>query len=53
MTHFKPFLGETADREQAFPGISALELTVVQDPYGYYTRQASARECRFTKATVP
>jgi len=53
MTHDRPFLGETTDRDQAFPDISSLELTVVQDPYGYYAGQASQRESRFTKATIP
>ncbi len=53
MKYHNPFLGETTDRDQAFPGIRSLELTIVQDPCGYYTRQSSARESRFTKTTLP
>lgn len=53
MTASRPFLGETTDRDKAFPDIESLELTVVQDPYEHYARNAWQRESRYTKASVP
>ncbi|MBK3798202.1 hypothetical protein GAY33_02920 [Azospirillum brasilense] len=53
MTTSRPFLGETTDREKAFPDIESLELNVVQDPYEQYARQAWQREGRYTKANIP
>ena len=53
MTTSRPFLGETTDREKAFPDIESLELTVVQDPYEHYAQKAWQRESRYTKANVP
>lgn len=53
MTRSRPLLGETTDREKAFPDIVSIELVVVQDRSGYYTRHSWQRESRFTKATIP
>jgi len=53
VTSSRPFLGETTDREKAFPDVESLELTVVQDPYGQYARHAWQRESRYTKANMP
>ena len=53
MSRSKPFLGETTDREKAFYGIASFELTVVQDRFGMYTREAWQRESRFTKGDIP
>jgi len=49
----RPFLGETTDREKAFPDIEALELVVRQDPFEHYARSPWQRESRYTKASVP
>ena len=53
MTRSRPFLGETTDRQEAFPDIISLEIVVVQDLFGYYTQHSWQRENRFTKATIP
>lgn len=53
MSKGKPFLGETHDRAKAFPGITALELTVTQDRWGHYTDQAWQRESRYTLDNLP
>lgn len=53
MSKAKPFLGETTDRDKAFYGIAAFELTIVQDRFGMYTREAWQRESRYTKSDVP
>jgi hypothetical protein len=49
----RPFLGETTNRDKAFAGIDAFELTVVQDRFGMYTREAWQRESRYTKSSGP
>lgn len=53
MTTSRPFLGETTDREKAFPDIESLELTIVQDPCGHYARNAWQRASRYTKTNIP
>lgn len=53
MSKGKPFLGETTDRNKAFPGIDSFELTVVQDRWGHYTREEWQRTSRYTKGDVP
>ena len=53
MTRSKPFLGETHDRTRAFIGIASLELTVLQDKWGHYTRDAWQRESHYTLDSIP
>jgi hypothetical protein len=53
MAESRPFLGETHDRDRAFPDIEELELTVVQDKFGHYTRQGQPRESHYTKGDIP
>lgn len=49
----RPLLGETSDREKAFPDIARLQVRVVQDPFGQYMRHEWQREKSFTKADIP
>lgn len=53
MSNAKPFLGETPDRSKAFPGIAALELSIVQDRWAHYTQKAWQRESRYSLADIP
>lgn len=53
MTLTRFFLGETTDREKAFPDIISLDLTIAQDRFGHYTRHSWQREQRFSKADIP
>src|SRR3546814_1098142 len=53
MTTNRPFLGESTDREKAFPNIEILEIMIVQDPYEQYARYAWQRESRYTKVDIP
>ena len=53
MAAYQPFLGTTTDRNQAFPGIKALKVTVVQDPYGYYCKEPWQRTAVYSKQTIP
>lgn len=53
MAEARPFLGETHDRDHAFPGIDELQVTVVQDRFGQYTPDGRRRESRFTKKNIP
>jgi hypothetical protein len=53
MAEYRPFLGETHDRNRAFPSIDELELIVVQDKWGHYTRDGQPRESRYTKDDIP
>jgi hypothetical protein len=53
MAEHRPFLGETQDRNRAFPNIEELDLTVVQDKYGQYTRDGRPREAHYTKGDIP
>jgi hypothetical protein len=47
-----PFLGETEDRNQAFPDIKSLKVKIIQDPYGYYCREEHQRETTYSKNTI-
>lgn len=49
----KPFLGTTTDINNAFPGIEEIDITISQDPYGYYCQDKWQRVSRFTKSTLP
>ena len=49
----KPLLGETTDRNCAFPGIATLEVSIVQDRWGHYTSKASQREAHYTLSNIP
>lgn len=53
MSRGKPFLGETTDRARAFPGVTGLDMTIVQDRWGHYTREPWQRESRFSLDSVP
>jgi hypothetical protein len=53
MPTYRPFLGTTTDRDEAFPGIIELNVTVVQDPWGHYFQHEWQREKRYTKADIP
>jgi hypothetical protein len=48
----KPFLGTTTDVNEAFPGIDEIDVTITQDPYGYYLRNDWQRTSRFSKSTM-
>jgi hypothetical protein len=50
---YAPFLGTTTDSSRAFPGITEVDLTVSQDPYCEYVRNAWQRTNVYTKETVP
>src|SRR3546814_1704303 len=52
MTTNRPFLGETTDREKAFPNIEILEIMIVQDPSEQYDSYAWQRESRYTKVDI-
>ena len=49
----KPFLGTTTNVNDAFPGIKEIDITIVQDPYGYYCQHEWQRVSRYTKSTLP
>jgi hypothetical protein len=49
----KPFLGTTTDVNKAFPGIDEIDITIEQDPYGYYCQHEWQRVNRYTKSTIP
>jgi hypothetical protein len=49
----EPLLGTTTDPDKALPGLKSFEVTVCQDPNGYYTRDRWERESRYTKANLP
>lgn len=49
----EPFLGTTTNVNDAFPGVEEIDITIVQDPYGYYCQHEWQRVSRFTKATLP
>jgi hypothetical protein len=51
--HTSAFLGTTTDKNSAFPGIEEIDITIAQDPYGYYCQHEWQRINRFTKATIP
>ncbi len=48
----KPFLGTTTDVNEAFPGIDEIDVTITQDPCGYYLRNDWQRASRFSKSTM-
>lgn len=52
MSSTRPFLGETTDKEKAFPGIT-FEITITQDKFGNYIQQEHRKTSRFTKENVP
>ena len=47
-----PFLGTTTDVNEAFPDIDEIDVTITQDPYGYYLRNDWQRTSRFSKSTI-
>jgi len=49
----KPFLGTTTNVNDAFPGIEEINITIEQDPYGYYCKHDWQRVSQFTKSTIP
>lgn len=49
----KPLLGETTNRDEAFPEFASIDLTVEQDPFQMYSSHTTTRVRRYTKATVP
>ncbi len=49
----RPLLGTTTDVNKAFPGIEEIDLTISQDPYGYYCKHDWQRTSRFNKSNVP
>lgn len=51
-TH-QPFLGTTTNVNDAFPGIDKIDITIEQDPYGYYCQHEWQRVSRYTKASLP
>ena len=53
MADYRPFLGETHDRDRAFPGIDELDLIVGQDKFGHYTLDGRPRESHYTKGDIP
>lgn len=50
--NLKPLLGETTDRDKAFPGVASLEVVIEHDPYGMYGNPGATIE-RFHKSDVP
>ena len=48
-----PFLGTTTDINYAFPGLDTIDITITQDPYGYYLQHDWQRSSHFTKSTIP
>ena len=48
-----PFLGTTTNRNEAFPDIEAIDITITQDPYGQYLQHDWQRISRFTKSDIP
>ena len=48
----QPFLGETTDRNEAFPDIISLTLTIRQDPFGHYLRPDRNHPATYTKANL-
>ena len=49
----RPFLGETADRNKAFPDIDAIDITITQDPSRQYLQHDWQRVTHYTKSTIP
>lgn len=43
----------TTNVNDAFPRIGEFDITIEQDPFGYYSQNESQRTCRITKATLP
>ena len=53
MSNSTPFLGETSDRNKAFPGIKALSVKVTQDPNRMYCEKPWQRESAYSKGNIP
>ena len=53
MTISKPFLGETTNRDEAFPGIDSIDITITQDPYFHYSSKETQRVNHYTRSTIP
>lgn len=51
-TH-QPFLGTTTNVNDALPGIDKIDITIEQDPYGYYCQHEWQRVSQYTKASIP
>lgn len=50
---FKPFLGETDDRNKAFPNVEEMTVTVKQDLYGEFGTMEALRQNRYNKSNIP
>lgn len=50
MSKSAPFLGTTTNVDEAFPGITEIDLTVVQDPFSVY---GAPIVHRYSKQTLP
>ncbi len=48
----RSFLGTTTDANKAFPGIEEIDMTVSQDPYGYYSKHDWQRTSHFNKNSI-
>ena len=49
----KPFLGTTSDVNEAFPGIDEIEVTIEQDPHGFYCQHDWQRITKYIKSNIP
>jgi hypothetical protein len=52
-TTTRPFLPETTNKSEAFPGIAALEIKVSQDPYGMFVQQEHRRTATYSLHNIP
>lgn len=53
MATYKPFLGETTDRDEAFPQFESFTLAVEQDPYSQYRHEEWIKKSIYTKDNIP
>jgi hypothetical protein len=52
MATYKPFLGETQDRNAAFPQFESFTLTVSQDPYSHYRHEDWIKTSTYDKSNI-
>jgi hypothetical protein len=48
-----PFLGETTNRNEGFPDIDEIDITIKQDPYGDCLKHDWQRTNHYTKSNIP
>lgn len=53
MATYKPFLGETNDRDKAFPQFESFTIVVSQDPYSNYRHEEWLKTSTYTKSNIP